>query len=66
MTVSVSAILDFDAKTKTSNDQKRLFPFPEAGAHVINSPLISKQYSDVKTETFKYFEEVLEISPVHQ
>lgn len=64
MTVSVEAILDFDSKTKTSPDKKRVIPFAEAGAHVINSPLISKQYADVREETIKYVEEVLGIMPV--
>jgi len=64
MTVSVASMLDFDAKTKTSAEQKRLIAFAEAGEHVINSPLISKEYYRVRAETFRYFEEVLGIQPL--
>jgi len=61
MTVSVEAMLDFSSKTKTPDASKRLVAFPDAGAHVINSPLISKEYDRVQDETFRYFEEVLGI-----
>ena len=59
MTVSVSAMLEFDKVTKTPSKFKRLVAFPEAGSHVINSDLTSKQFENVTAETFKYFEEVL-------
>jgi pimeloyl-ACP methyl ester carboxylesterase len=63
MTVSVDAILDFDSKTKTSDQMKRVVAFKEAGAHVINSPLISKEYAGVKAETIDYLEKVLGFEP---
>lgn len=63
MTVSVSAMVDFSRKAQTPEDQKRLVAFSKAGAHVINSPLISKEYEQVKSETFLFFEEVLGIMP---
>jgi pimeloyl-ACP methyl ester carboxylesterase len=63
MTISVAAILDFDNKTNTNADLKRVVGFPEAGVHVINSPLKSNQYAAVKEQTFKYIEEVLGIVP---
>ncbi len=64
-TVSVEAMLDFDSKTKTPKDSKRAVAFPEAGSHVINSPLTSKQYERVREETYKYLEEVLNITPLN-
>lgn len=64
MTVSVEAIHNFDAMATTPDDMKRMVAFQEAGAHVINSPLISKEYEGVRDETFKYVEEVLRILPL--
>lgn len=62
-TVSVEAMKAFYGVTSTPDDSKRMIAFPEAGSHVINSDLTSKQFEDVRTETFKYFEEVLELEP---
>jgi len=64
MTVSVEAIRMFDSMTATSDDMKRVVAFEEAGVHVINSPLISKEYKGVREETFKYLEEVLKVLPI--
>lgn len=59
MTVSVEAIKKFDSMTATSDEMKRVVAFEEAGAHVINSPLISKEYEGVRDATYAYLEEVL-------
>jgi len=64
MTVSVEAMLDFDSKTKTPESKKRLVAFSSAGAHVINSPLISKEYDRVQEETYGFFQEVLGLEPL--
>lgn len=58
-TVSVSAILDFDSKTSTPDEMKAVVAFENAGTHVINSPLESKEYDKVRDDTFAYLEEVL-------
>ncbi len=59
MTVSVAKMLEFDALTKTTHEKKSVVAFAQAGAHVINSPLISKEYDRVRAETFRYFEDIL-------
>jgi pimeloyl-ACP methyl ester carboxylesterase len=59
MTVSVARMLEFDAVTQTPAQNKRLVAFANAGEHVINSPLISKDYNRVKEETFAFFEDIL-------
>lgn len=66
MTVSVAAMLEFDKQAATPAEKKRLVAFENAGAHVINSPLLSKEYDRVRAETFAYFEEVLGLVPVGQ
>ncbi len=66
MTVSVEAIKKFDSMSETPKDMKRLVAFGEAGGHVINSPLISKEYEGVRDETFAYLEEVLGLEIVSQ
>ena len=62
-TVSVDAILDFDSKTITSNEMKRVVAFENAGSHVINSPLTSMEYEGVREETYSFVEEILRIQP---
>ena len=59
MTVSVEAIRDFDTITATPEDKKLLVGFEEADSHVINSPLISKEYESVRYATYAYLEEIM-------
>ncbi|MCP4459124.1 MAG: alpha/beta hydrolase [Cytophagales bacterium] len=63
MTVSVAAIRNFDSMTATPAEMKRSVAFEEAGSHVINSPLISKEYEGVRDATYAYLEEVLGFEP---
>lgn len=63
MTVSVEAIRNFDAMTATPPDMKRVVAFEEAGSHVINSPLTSREYEGVRDATYAYLEEVLDFAP---
>ena len=58
-TVSVAAMLKMFDQLGTPENQKRKIAFPQAGAHVIASPLMSKSFNEVKEETFKFAEEVL-------
>ena len=64
-TVSVSAILDFDSKTMTPDEMKRVVAFEGAGSHVINSPLNSKEYEGVRDATYAYLEDVLRLVPLY-
>lgn len=64
-TVSVAAMLDFDSKTSTLANLKKVVAFENAESHVINSPLTSKEYEGVREETFKFIEEVLNITPLN-
>lgn len=61
--ISVSGILDFDSKTNTPSDLKRIMAFPDVGNHVMASNLQSKDIESVIEETSKYIEEVLKIEP---
>ena len=63
MTVSVKAMRNFDSMTSTSADMKRLVAFEEASTHIINSPLMSKEYEGVRDATYAYLEEVLGLRP---
>ena len=40
--------------------------FEDARSHVINSDLTSPQFDDVRDETFRYIQEVLDIKPVNE
>ena len=60
--ISVAAVKDYADKISTEESMKTVIAFEEAGSHVINSDLTSKQFEDVRAETFNYIEEVLQIS----
>jgi pimeloyl-ACP methyl ester carboxylesterase len=64
MTVSVEAMKAFHASTRTPDAKKALVAFPDAGDHVIASPLTSKSYEEVREATFHYLENTLGLSPV--
>ena len=59
--ISVPGILNFDSKTQTPNDLKRVVPFPNVGHHVIASELQSKDISSVIRETSLFLDEVMGI-----
>ena len=63
--VSVAAMRDFDSKTATKSDQKRISEFPTAANHVIASDLQSKDWQTVQAETEKYITEVLGIATIN-
>ncbi len=63
-TVSVSRMKEFFEKSTTPSSQKLMVAFPEAGTHIITSPLFSKQYEDTKLKSYEFAESVLGMKPV--
>lgn len=63
-TISVEAILDFDQKTSTTPELKRMVAFPNVGEHVIANPLKSKDVPAVLDATVAYAREVLRLEPI--
>lgn len=63
-TVSVPAMLDMFDQLGTATDEKQKKAFPEAGSHVICSPLTSGSYEGVERETFVFGEQILELKPI--
>jgi len=57
--VSVSAMRNMMGILGTTDSQKRMNEFPNAGAHVITNPLRSKDVASVQLETRKFAIEVL-------
>ena len=66
MVVSVPAMLSMFDELATSDDKKRKVAFPEAGDHVIGSPLTSGSVDEVRTATEAFFDEVLGLQAVGQ
>lgn len=62
--VSVQKMLDMIGRIKTPVSQKRAVAFPEAGTHLIISPLFSKQMEEIQRQSFLFAEEVLGLVPV--
>ncbi|WP_456462717.1 alpha/beta hydrolase [Reichenbachiella sp.] len=62
--ISVPGILDFDKKTNTPENLKRVIAFPNVGNHVMASDLQSKDINSVIEETSLFIEEVLNIKPI--
>lgn len=62
--VSIRAMLDMFGRLGTPAEKKRKVSFPGAGSHVINNPLTSKAFPEVKKETFKFAEEILGLKPL--
>ena len=62
--VKVSAMKEMFSKISTPDELKREVPMPLAGAHVLASPLKSKDVEGVKRELYKFTTEVLKIAPV--
>jgi pimeloyl-ACP methyl ester carboxylesterase len=60
-TVSVEALLKMFDELGTPSEFKRKIPFPEAGAHVIASPIRSKDWMGVERETDKFLNEIVKL-----
>jgi pimeloyl-ACP methyl ester carboxylesterase len=60
-TVDVKAMLKMFNALATPENKKRKVAFPNADAHVIACELTSKSVKEVKKETFRFAEEILEL-----
>ncbi len=64
-TAKVSAMLEMYKQLGTPAGEKTEQAFPEAGAHVIASEIISKSVGEVRDATFGFAERVLKLVPVN-
>ena len=62
--VSIDKMKWFHDISKTPEDQKRLIAFPDVGNHVMISSLKSKDLESVRSETYRFAEEVLGLHPI--
>jgi len=63
-TVSVSAMLQMFEQVSTPPDLKREHAFPEVGVHPLASGIKSKNIEAVRSETYKFAEEILNLKPI--
>ena len=61
--VSVVRMLDMFLELSTPIEKRRKVAFPDAGVHPVASSILSKDIKTVRFETFKFAEEVLDLSP---
>lgn len=61
-TVSVAAMRTMFAQLGTPPTQKREIAFPNAGVHVIACKVRTKDFETVQKETYKFAEEILQLS----
>lgn len=64
--VKVSAMKRMVAQLGTAADKKRDVAIPDAGDHVIGSPIKSKDVQSVEAEIEKFAKEILQLKPVRQ
>ena len=62
--VKVSAMKDMFARLGTSEEQKKMIPIPEAGNHVLGSPIQSKDIITVEKEAVAFMKETLHMTSV--
>ena len=65
-TVSVEAILEMHEQLGTTDDKKHLKVFPDAGSHVIASPVTSNSFEEVEKETIAFLENILGLNPIEK
>jgi len=63
-TVKVSAMLDMYQYLGTTEEMKRKVAFDKVGVHPLASDIKSKDIEAVKRETYKFAEEILNLSPI--
>ncbi len=63
-TVSVAAMKEMYAQLSTPQYQKREICFPNTHSHVITSDLTSDDWKSVETESVKFIQEILGVTPV--
>ncbi|MBV9988865.1 MAG: alpha/beta hydrolase [Chitinophagaceae bacterium] len=61
--VRVEAMKEMMAAIATPASQKRMIAVPNAGSHVIASPIQSKDIATVERETARFLEEILHLTP---
>jgi esterase/lipase len=61
--VEVKASVEMFNELGTPEAQKRIVDFPNAGNHVLCSPLFSKAVPEVRNATFRFAEEILGMKP---
>jgi pimeloyl-ACP methyl ester carboxylesterase len=64
MQVSVPRILEMAGELSTPAPAKRIVAFPRVGVHPLASSLMSNDVDAVRTETFRFAEEVMHMLPV--
>jgi len=57
--ISIDRIKEFDALTSTPQDKKQVIPFASVGAHVICSPIMSKDVDTVRQATFAFIDKLI-------
>jgi len=57
--VKVSAMKDMFAQVKTSENKKRMIAIPNAGSHVLASPIVSKDIKTVQDQTALFLKQVM-------
>lgn len=62
--VKVSAMKDMIAQLGTPADQKKMVAIPEAGSHVMASPIQSKDIVSVERETVAFMKTTIHLMPV--
>jgi esterase/lipase len=62
--VKVSAMKNMFEHISTNDSLKKMVPVPEAGNHVLASPIQSKDIVTVEKETRKFLNEVLHLNPI--
>jgi hypothetical protein len=61
--VSIPAMLTMYEQLGTPEPDKRKIPFPEAGDHVITSPIKTEQWKPVLDASISFLEEVVGVTP---
>lgn len=62
--VRVSAMKEMFAQLSTPTTQKKMVAIPAAGAHVLASPIVSKDIASVENETTDFLKKVLGLTPI--
>ena len=63
--VKVSAMKDMFAHLGTPEAQKKMIPIPEAGSHVLGSPIQSKDIVTVEKQAAVFLKETMHLPPAH-
>jgi esterase/lipase len=63
--VKVSAMKDMFTQVKTAENKKRMVAIPNAGAHVLASPIVSKDIKTVQEQTALFLKQVMGLQEIH-